>query len=70
MSCMGKLPRMTAAELRKIRERMGVTQAEMAAKLGVDQRTLRRWELAEVSIPGPAVILTKLLSQLPEVTQK
>jgi len=30
--------------LRKFREKVGLSQTELAAKLGVDARTIRRWE--------------------------
>jgi transcriptional regulator with XRE-family HTH domain len=30
--------------LRSLRERAGMTQAELAQKIGTDQRTLSRWE--------------------------
>jgi DNA-binding transcriptional regulator YiaG len=30
--------------LKKLRERAGLNQTELAAKLGVDARTIRRWE--------------------------
>ncbi|HMV04730.1 MAG TPA: helicase-related protein [Accumulibacter sp.] len=37
---------MEAGEIRKLRERLGLTQAAMAAQLGVNFVTLSRWELA------------------------
>ena len=35
---------MTGPEARALRERMGVTQIELAQKLGVSTRTYQRWE--------------------------
>lgn len=35
---------MKLKDLRKLREKAGLSQTELAAKLGVDARTIRRWE--------------------------
>lgn len=34
----------TPAEVRAARQRLGLTQAELAARLGVDVMTISRWE--------------------------
>jgi DNA-binding transcriptional regulator YiaG len=60
---MAKLPEMTAQEFGDIRQSLGFTQEKMAEAMGVDIRTVRRWENAERSIPGTAVILAKILVQ-------
>lgn len=38
----------SAATFRKVRERCGLTQAQASRALGVDPRTLQRWEGGEV----------------------
>jgi DNA-binding transcriptional regulator YiaG len=58
---MSKLPTMTPDELRAIREEIGDTQAQAAARYGVDLRSYKRWELGERAIPGPAVVLSGFL---------
>ena len=35
---------LTAEDIRQNREKLGLTQAELAARLGVDEATLSRWE--------------------------
>lgn len=45
---------MTAAELRIIRERLGVTGDWLAARLGVIPRTVRRWEAGTRAISAQA----------------
>ena len=35
---------MNLKNLRKLREKAGLSQTELAAKLGVDARTINRWE--------------------------
>jgi DNA-binding transcriptional regulator YiaG len=45
---------MTGAELRRIRTRLGLTQAALAERLGVTGNTVARWERDEVRITEPA----------------
>jgi DNA-binding XRE family transcriptional regulator len=42
----------TPDELRERRKRLGLTQAQLAALLGQDQRVVSRWEVAK-SLPAP-----------------
>ena len=48
---------MTGSELRRIRTRLGLTQAAMAARLGVSGNTVARWERDEVRITEPVARL-------------
>jgi len=52
---------MTPDEIRALRERLGLTQAEMGEKLGVHLRTYQQWEYGRRR-PGAAT--RKLLSIL------
>ncbi len=47
--------------VRKLRERLGLTQAQLAEKLGVNQTTIHRWEMGTRQLRGPAI---KLLAEL------
>lgn len=47
---------MTPAELIALREHLGIPQKEMAQRIGMHPRTLRRYELAEMPIPKPVEI--------------
>lgn len=38
------MPTWTAAEIRELRERLGLTQEQMAARVGVSFTTISRWE--------------------------
>lgn len=67
---MSKLPTMTSDELRAIRAEMGDTQAEAAARYGVVTSTYKRWEQDVRVIPGPAVVLGRLLLDLHRATLK
>ena len=60
---MSDLPRMERAELIAIRQALDLTQVDMARLLGVNPRTYRRWEAGDMAIPGPAVLLARLLKK-------
>ena len=50
---------MNPDELRAARDRLGLTQAELARRLQLGAgggRTVRRWELGERAIPGPVSV--------------
>lgn len=49
----------TGPELRKIRDSMGLSQAELAALLGVKPNTVARWERGEAKVPKTAELLAQ-----------
>ena len=58
---------MTGSEAREIRHRLGLSLPKMSALLRLadgrphGERTLRRWERGEVSIPGPMAVAIEAL---------
>lgn len=46
---------MTARELAKLRQKSGVQSKDLAAKIGVDNSTLWRWEHGESEPSAPAL---------------
>jgi transcriptional regulator with XRE-family HTH domain len=52
---------MTSKQLRAILDRLELSQQRAARLLGIDARTMRRYVLAEVSIPEPIAIIFRLL---------
>ncbi len=52
---------MRGAELRKIRNRLGMSQVQLAIRVGVDSNTVARWERDEVAIGATAEILIQQL---------
>ncbi len=54
---------MTGKELRQIRDRLGLTQAALADRLGVSPNSVARWERDEVPIREPMARLTRLLAR-------
>lgn len=51
-------------ELRIIREKLRLTQAEIADRLGVSPNTVARWERDEVRITPPMEKLIRLISKM------
>lgn len=54
---------MTGTELLAIRERLKLTQSELAVKLGVASNTVARWERDERKISQPVVIALQSLKK-------
>jgi putative transcriptional regulator len=55
-----------AGEIVKMRERLGMTQAEFAATFHLSLSTLRKWEQGNRQPTGPAGLLLFLLSKIPD----
>lgn len=59
----------TGSEMRFLRTEMGLSQADLASKLGVSDQSVARWEKGHVDVPGTAVFAFKVLyvfSLIPE----
>jgi DNA-binding transcriptional regulator YiaG len=53
---------MTPATFKAIRQRAGLSQSGLAARLRIsDIRTIRKWEAGERTISGPVSLLMELL---------
>lgn len=52
---------MTPADLRAIRDRLGLSQAKLAAALGVTEHTVAVWERGEQGIRHPLLLRYALL---------
>lgn len=50
--------------LRQQRRYLGVSQKELARRMGTTGNTVARWERGEVRMPGPAKKLIELLVQI------
>jgi DNA-binding transcriptional regulator YiaG len=61
---------MTPTQFKDARERLGLSQAELSLVFGVaTDRTVRRWEAGERDIPGPVIVLMKLIMRSAEARQ-
>lgn len=56
-----------ASDPGEIRERLGLSQSEFAALLGVSLRTVQNWEQGRRTPTGPAAMLLRVASRNPEV---
>lgn len=52
--------------IKKLRERIGMSQPEFAASFGISLGTLRHWERGDRSPQGPALVLLNLLEKDPD----
>lgn len=62
----------TAAELRVIREGLGLSSGDLAAFLRIDRRTITRWEAGDTSQPGaliPPAVAERINRLQAETTQ-
>jgi len=59
----GIVTSMEASELRRLRRRAGLTQAALAARLGIKPNTVARWEQQVRSISEPMARLIRIVLQ-------
>ena len=52
-------------DVKKLRERIGMSQPKFAASFGISLGTLRHWERGDRYPQGPALVLLNLLSKDP-----
>ena len=57
----------TPEQIKALRSRLGLTQAEFAAALAIKLRTVTAWEGGDRNPVGPARILLQLLEQRPKL---
>jgi len=51
---------------KRVRKRLGLTQAEFSRRIDVSIDTIRNWEQGRIYPTGPAKALLKLLDRVPE----
>ena len=57
---------MTGQELKKLRQKLGLTPTAAAASISVSARTWARWEASKKPMPEPMERLFKLLHKIGE----
>ena len=57
---------METNQITSARQRLGLSQAALAERLGVDQATISRWERGVVPVSGPAALALRLLAETKE----
>jgi transcriptional regulator with XRE-family HTH domain len=58
---------MNAAELRKLRKKLGWSQARLAREVGVAPNSVARWERGEMAISEPSARLIRRIADDPKV---
>jgi DNA-binding XRE family transcriptional regulator len=58
------------ADVRAIRERMGLSQSEFALRFGFELDTIQNWEQGRNSPDAPTQILLKVIDTRPEVVDE
>lgn len=53
--------------IKAIRNKLGLTQAELAKLANVSVKTIERWESGTKAITGPIVTLAKILNEYPQI---
>jgi putative transcriptional regulator len=59
-----------AADVKKIRANMGMSQREFASVFGISLGTLRHWERGDRKPQGPALVLLNIVAKEPKVVLK
>ena len=54
-------------QLRALLRKMGISQLELARRLGVDGRSVRRWLADEAPVPGPARAAIQAMAHLDDL---
>lgn len=57
-------------DVRSIRERLGLTQAEFAKRFGLSQRTIEQWEQGRAVPDRPARILLAVIARDPRAVER
>jgi DNA-binding XRE family transcriptional regulator len=53
-----------------VREKLGLSQQEFAAMLGISRRTLENWEQGHREPTGPALVLLKIAAKHPDLVRQ
>ena len=54
---------MTGKEVKEIREKLGVTQSQLAEMCGLKVRAIQKWEASDVVAPSTEILLKALLRE-------
>ena len=57
----------SSEEIKRIRNKLALTQAGFAQLVNVSQKTVERWESEKKPVTGPIVTLIKILSEYPQL---
>lgn len=60
---------LTSQDIKNIRGKMNLTQAEFAELVNVSKKTIERWEMSDATITGPIVTLVKVFNEYPQIQE-
>lgn len=66
----GRVTKLEPIDVRAIRERVQMSQADFAAAIHVSKRTLQNWEQRHRSPTGPAIALLRIVERAPDLAVK
>ena len=58
-------PRQRQVDVKALRSKVGMTQAQFASRFGFSTATLRHWERGDRAPQGPALVLLQVISHNP-----
>ena len=64
-----KMYKPKAVDVSALRQRMGMTQEQFAARFGFSVATLRHWERGDRSPQGAALVLLNVIKRAPDAVQ-
>lgn len=62
----GRVTTFRPADVKSVRDKLGVSQAEFALMIGVSVATLRNWEQGRRTPDGPALALLRVAARNPQ----
>ena len=65
-----RVPMADTMDVKRVREKAGLSQQDFAAQFGISCATLRNWEQGRRRPHGPARVLLTLIDRQPDVVQR
>ncbi|MGN0154432.1 MAG: helix-turn-helix domain-containing protein [Lachnospiraceae bacterium] len=62
--------KLRSRDLKALRKKLGLTQAEFAGLVNVSAKTIERWETSDKPITGPIVTLAGILNNYPQMEEE
>lgn len=62
--------KITGQEIKRIRNKLGLTQLNFACLVNVSQKTIERWEKEQSEVTGPIVTLCKIFDEIPAMEEE
>lgn len=60
----------TAADIKRVRNKLGMTQKAFANLVGCSKPTVERWEAGNGNVTGPIVLLLQMIEKIPQYVEE